>query len=131
MSPYEEIRQLYDSHTHGWTFGDYLSWYSANGYVYACPEYFVMGRPVPSDEHPSVICSPKVFTNILCDAWYIHAMAGDLGKVWEVLPFDLPMIAFDRQLGRTVRKDLRFLPLAALRRHCTQTQNVLSFSIKP
>jgi hypothetical protein len=94
-SPFEQVRELYEKHPQPRSFWEDLDWFSLNGYVIVTPDFMVMGNKLRSD------------------AWFIHAIAGDLAKAWDALPYDLPYIAFHRP--RTPANDLRFYPLARLR----------------
>jgi hypothetical protein len=68
------------------------------GYVYASPDYFVMGRPVPKTvSYEDMLDITKTYTLSECDAWCIYFLSGDIKKVWEILPFDLPYIVFERK----------------------------------
>jgi len=33
----------------------------------------------------------------LCDAWHVYLMAGDIAKVWSILPWELPLITIERR----------------------------------
>lgn len=74
----------------------------AEGFVYATPFFFVMGRAVARVEGGPV------------DAWFIEAMAGDTQRAWSILPWELPWIGFQR-----FDSDLRFYPIGTLRRLTT------------
>ena len=83
------------------TFSEDLNWYSRHGYVIITPEFMVMGRRMQGK---------------LDHCWFIQAIAGDMAKAWDSLPYDLPTVAFARP--RSVAKDLRFYPLARVRKLC-------------
>ena len=118
MSPYDQMASEYDRVAHGWTMRDYVAWYAGNGFVYATPDYFVMGRPVRRAAGVAEICSPKQFKREESDCWYVHAFAGDLRAVWGILPYPLPWVAFDRLVGNVKRKELRFYLTELLQMHC-------------
>lgn len=85
------------------------------GVVIASADFFVMGRPVNSKASAWRINeSMEVWPRPTQDAWYIFAMCGDLRRVWSALPYDLPLICFNRH----GQKNLRFYSLPRLRELC-------------
>jgi hypothetical protein len=47
-----------------------------------------------------------------CDTWYIHGMGGDMADAWDILPYELPWIAFHRR----DENELKFFKHSDIRR---------------
>ena len=110
MLPYTQAMEAYRFRC-GYTFDEMMAWTFNHGFVHSTPSYFVCGRPVPSAANPQQICDPASwFDPGICDSWYVHLAAGDLSKAWDVLPWPLPLIGFDRQ------GEIRFYPIEQVRR---------------
>ncbi len=67
--------------------------YQEDGFVYSTPDFFVMGRPINGN------------------AWFIEAFSGDMEKVWSILPWPLPFVAFER-----FDNNIRLYPMDRVRR---------------
>jgi len=114
MSPYEQMAEKYRRHPQDAPFADYIAWHMAYGFVFATPEYFVMGRPVTRSRfHPDSFDAPAADN----DCWYVHAMAGNVSKVWDILPYPLGWVAFERSRGGKL--ELQIVELERLRRLCS------------
>ena len=119
MTPIDRIREKYQLHPQEQPFEFYLNWHLAHGFVYSTPDFFIMGRPthliLGLDEWNKMACDidtacePK-----LENGWYVHAMAGNISKVWSILPYELPYVAFERVRNNTL--DLTVIPLDRIRR---------------
>lgn len=97
MSPYEQIAEQYRLHPQEESFAYYVEWHMWNGFVFSTPDFFIMGRPVnhvAAREIGVGLWHPSPMLNL--DCWYIHAMAGDMAKAWDILPYPLPYIAWER-----------------------------------
>ena len=112
LSPYERIAARYAENPQDYDFEDYLHWHFVHGFVHSTPRYFVMGRAVQLGtdftEHL------RVCEKGLEDCWYVHAMAGDMRRAWEVLPYELPYIAFERVRGG--KRELTIVEAERIRR---------------
>ncbi len=127
MSPYLKLHQLYSKDGIR-AFDILVEWHLRHGFVFSRPDYFVMGRPVMHEASAELICEPTFhFPSGRCDCWYIHAMAGNLARVWDVLPWDLPWIAWQR--AHDPEKVLRVYPLARMRRFATFTDELATPAI--
>ena len=116
MSPFERASKLYDDHPQAQTFSWYLNWHALHGFVFITPDFFVMGRPViRAADHENITEPTHLFTHEDCDCWYIHCLAGDMGKSWRVLPWELPWFAFER--FRHGKLELCFVPTESMKRH--------------
>ncbi len=112
MNPYDRILAAYPNEQG--EFKECVEYHERHGFVFATPDYFVMGRPVVMMARADQICDYTCeFPAQGCDCWYIHAMAGHLAQVWDVLPWELPWIAWQRV--RDPEKVLRIYPLARMR----------------
>lgn len=112
LSPFEQAKAVYDREPSRRTFWDDLTLHLLNGFVFSTPDYFVMGRPVLKDAAPEFIVDPHCkYPKEQADCWMIYLMAGDTGKAWDVLPWDLEFICFERN------NELRFHLLEDVIRH--------------
>ena len=95
MSPIDKIQHTFAQK--GVDFPSILEMHYAHGFVYSTPEFFVMGRPVDSKESYNLIREPTyTFDDYRQDAWWIYGMAGQTDKAWNILPYHLPLIGFER-----------------------------------
>lgn len=104
----------------------YLDWHLNHGCVFSTTEFFVMARPIvrqPSaPETQSVIDGFNTWPDGVADCWYVHAYAGDLSKVWAIVPYPLKWVAFERiQCDRRVLRFHRFEDLHRLTNHALET----------
>lgn len=102
MTPIDLIREEYRLHPREESFQTYLDWHLENGFVFSTPDFFIMGRRVNKDhiERLGIDFCPTY--EMFADCWYVHAMAGDISKAWDILPYPLPYIAFERKRGETL-----------------------------
>lgn len=111
MTPWEQAIAVYQSELCFRSFDEDLRLHMRHGFVFSTPEFFIMGRPVVSLAHNDLITdSAHQFPVQDCDCWHVALFAGDIDKAWPVLPWELPLMSFQR------RNDLRIVSLAALRR---------------
>lgn len=111
MTPYEQARAVYLSEPCARTFEEDLGLHLARGFVFSTPKYFIMGRPVQKEVEAWKIVDPSVyFPPELCNCWHVFVMAGDVSKVWDILPWPLGTISFER------RNELRFYSAERIRR---------------
>lgn len=108
MSPADLIREQYRHHC--MDFDAYVRIHFDSGFVFATPTYFIMGRAVVRDADETQIRNPMHFF-AYPDAWWIHAMAGDLTGVWKIMPYPLESVGFER-----FDEEPRFYPIDTLRR---------------
>ena len=101
MSPFETAADLYRRHPQALPLEGYLMWHLRHGFVYSTPDYFIMGRPVHLCAYPRSLITEHlhIFDQDICDAWYIHLMAGDMSKAWGILPYPLPWLCWERLVG--------------------------------
>lgn len=100
---HQHFNAMLDLHRHSGReqeFWPIMSWYLSHGYVVNTPEFFALYQPVlrsQSDNvHPDYtrVCRPEN-----PDAWYIHALAGNLAAFGQSLPHPLPFVGFGRAKG--------------------------------
>lgn len=112
MSPYETIAQKYTDEPEDCPFDHYLRFHLKSGFVHSTPDFFVMAIPVCREELKQGLRIPCDYGP---DCWYISAMAGNMAKAWELIPYELPFIAFDR--GASDKKELHILPFGRIKQH--------------
>lgn len=111
MTPYEQACKVYTTEPCARTFHDDLEAHMLNGFVFSRPDYFIMGRPVVRSAAPNLILDPWMrFPSRFCDCWHVYLFAGNIVKAWEILPFPLEWMSFER------KNDLRFYRLEDIRR---------------
>ena len=98
MSPIDTIHAQFSAN--GVDFAEALEHHYRRGFVFSTPQYFVMGRPVLKGhkgdaQHIADIRNPA-FSWEVYDSWWIHAAAGDTKRMWDVLPWPLGFIGFER-----------------------------------
>lgn len=72
----------------------------SDGYVRSEPEFFFMGRAVPSSAKDSDVCDlSKGFHGEQLDAWFVAGMAGDMALALASVPYPLPWFIFQRDNG--------------------------------
>lgn len=114
MTPYEEIKRKYELSPHSRPWGWWVEWHMLNGFGFWTPDYFIMGRPIDKNlPFHDLSLAPKETAN----AWYVFAMAGDLSKVWEILPYPLGYVAFERVRGGN--RELTIVATERLRKLCS------------
>jgi hypothetical protein len=110
MAPVDLARHVYKSEPCVRTFEQDLNWHLEHGFVFSRPDFFVMGRPVVHTAPAIYIVGQHRFPSAVCDCWHVYLMAGNVGRAWSMLPWDLPWVSFERE------NVLRFHPLASIRR---------------
>jgi hypothetical protein len=110
MTPVERAAQIYQAELCAHTFREDMEFYLLNGFVFSRPDFFVMGRPVVSVASQEQITGHHRFPSRGCDCWHIHLAAGNLPRMWAMLPWDMAIISFER------KNELRFLKLSTMRR---------------
>jgi hypothetical protein len=97
MSPYEQCEAKYAESWPKCGFEERVIRAMKHGFVFSTPDFFVMGRPVVSTApHEQIACPAFTFDRSKCDMWHLDWFAGDMHKVWAVLPWPLPYISFER-----------------------------------
>ena len=113
MTPYEQARAVYLKEPCTRTFDEDLSLHLEFGFVFNTPEFFIMGRPICRSAMCGLILDPSYqFKREECDAWHIYLAAGNLSKAWDILPWPLGWLSFER------KNVLRFHPTERIRRLC-------------
>ncbi len=118
MSPYLQLDLQYTKHPQKESFGWYISWHMEHGFVFSTPDYFVMGRPIRiyklKEQTQEAIDRMLIFEKQEANCWYIHAMSGDMNRAWDILPYPLGQIAWERI--RENGRDLQITSTETLRR---------------
>lgn len=111
MTPYEQAKAVYAKERNARSFDEDCHWHFLNGYVISRPDFFVMGRHVDSKAEPGLIVNPSwLFDPEKCDCWMIYLMAGDIAPAFDIMPFPLPLVCFER------KNELHFQRLEDIRR---------------
>lgn len=98
MTPYEEAAAVYDREPCARSFREDLELHLLNGYVLSGPEFFVLARPVNSQDTVERMVDPAwVWPVEDCDAWWIYLFAGDLKQALGHFPFPMKWIGWERQ----------------------------------
>lgn len=114
LPPAQTIFGLYDDPAH---FDTALLAHVLGGYVYCSPLCFLLARPVPHTEIPEAIENPWTNWKLEeCDTWLVYAACGDLGQFFDVAPFDLDFIAYQRNYGEEGTEEVRFHSFAEAKR---------------
>lgn len=123
LSPYEQAMRVYEQEECKRTFAEDLDLHLRYGYVYSDPRLFIMGRPVCLSGSPADIVNPMVkFSRDHCDCWHVYLAAGDLNHFFEIEPYILPYLSWEK------RNVLRVHPRSRLIQLCQS--NLQSFSTK-
>lgn len=93
-SPFDRAHRVYLEHPQQETFSQYLIWHYRNGFVFCTPDFFIMGRPQVKATLEDI--GPTFTNERHPDTWFLHCMSGDMRKVWSIMPYYLPYIAFQR-----------------------------------
>ena len=110
MSPIDQCAVAFTRR--GVDFAHHLELHYAHGFVFSTPAFFIMGRPVDRHASATFIRDPKYKeAEGKCNAWWIHGMAGDVAKAWDILPWPMAWIGFER-----FDNDLRFYSAEDIRR---------------
>lgn len=110
------MRDLYRDTPQEQPFSFYLEWHLHFGFVFATPDYFVMGRCVNRADFDPDAPLLVQYDKEQSDAWYIHAFSGKMPKLWEIMPWPLPYIGWERI--REGKRELQFYDTATLMRLC-------------
>lgn len=117
MSPFQRLEIEYEKHPRAEPFLYYVRLYACHGFVFSRPDFFCMGRPVPSSAEPARILDDREqFHGEERDAWYVMAAAGNTARMWSVVPFALPWFCWTR-LSDPI-SELRFVATDRLQRLC-------------
>jgi hypothetical protein len=94
------------------SFDEDYTLHELHGIIIETDEFFAMGRPVKQNALQSEIVNPAhVFPPRECDCWHIYLFAGSMHLLFELMPFPLPWVSFERQ------NRLIFVPMERIRRY--------------
>lgn len=117
MSPYEQIEAVYARHPQEEPFENYVRWHALHGFVFARPDFFAMGRPVVRAAGEEFIRDLAThFPSAACDCWFIHAAAGNMARMWQIMPWPLEWFCWERVADEL--SELRFVRAETLKRLC-------------
>tara|TARA_R110002110_G_scaffold74463_2_gene196970 strand:- start:4251 stop:4634 length:384 start_codon:yes stop_codon:yes gene_type:complete len=109
MSPFARAKQVFESEPCAYTFADCALFHANHGNIFSGKDYLVMARPVISSIKPDWIVGLNDLSRFKCDCWHIAIMVGSMEEAWKRLPYELPMISYERS------NVLRFAPLNRIR----------------
>jgi len=103
MMPWRTVKNLFISTAAEVPFEVALALYMSHGYVFSGPKWFMMLRPILSTASEMEIRDAgKHWPHP--DCWYVCAAAGaELRKLYKLMPYWLPKIAFHRNGGETLK----------------------------
>lgn len=117
MTPFEQIEAQYLARPRQEPFFSYIDWHLRHGFVFSRPDFFMMGRPVLRAAPPEMILDPRcLFAREICDTWYLHAAAGNMGQMWAIQPWPLPWFCWTRLHDE--QSELIFCSATRLKRLC-------------
>lgn len=120
------MQQFYAENPQERSFDYYVDWHLRRAFVFSTQDYFVMGSPVPSRRFNPHAPSLVSYAKDECDAWYIFAASGRLPKLWEIMPWPLPKIGWERI--REGKRELKFFSADTLMRLCPPENETHSLS---
>jgi hypothetical protein len=95
MTPYEQAARVYLKEPCRRTFREDLENHLFLGWVFNTPSLFMMGRRVQSTwKHKQIADSSLADTE--GDCWHVWLAAGDMREAIRFIPFDLPLLSFER-----------------------------------
>lgn len=116
-SPYERLEAEYRKHPSPEPFVYYVRLYAAHGFVFARPDFFAMGRSVPRNAPAGMILDDEErFHGVECDCWYIRDAAGNMARIWQIVPWPLPWVCW-RRINDPLA-ELTFVKIETLKRLC-------------
>ena len=103
MSPFERAAEVYRTEWCRRTLREDLEAHLVGGFVFARPDFFIMGRPVVRTADPALVVDPwHHFPTADCDCWHVYLFAGNMARAWSVMPWPLPWFSWER------KNELRF-----------------------
>ena len=95
---YHMARSVYQSEPCARTFEEDLEAHFCNGFVFSRPDFFVMGRPVVSTANHALIVNPwHRFPSSQCDCWHAYLVAGNVARAFQIVPWPLPLMSYERK----------------------------------
>lgn len=115
MSPYDQTRIDWENKPRERPLRWYEATHKAQGFVFATPTFYLMGRPVrkyaPLEQ---ILDVTHVFDFETCDTWYIFLLTGEVRQAWNILPWELPWMCWQRD--NDPAEELRFYETRRLMR---------------
>lgn len=130
MNAYAQIEAAYAANPREETFDNYVRHFHRHGFVFSRPDFFVMGRPVARHAPEDMILDPRErFEGIAKDCWHLFAAAGNMARMWQVVPWELPFFCWSRLSDPL--SGLRFVSTETLKRLCPPDLSALSHDSSP
>lgn len=99
-SPAERARAVYDQEACARSFVQDVELHMLHGYVFASPDYFIMGRGVNSDASDVLVVNPAfIFPRESQDCWMVYLAAGKNAyrQFFKHMPYPLPLVCWERK----------------------------------
>lgn len=112
-TPFTRAMTVYESEPCVRTFWEDVTLHYCNcsGFVFATPEFFIMGRAVLRSAPAADIVNPAVgYIRGVADCWHVALACGDLSAAWSILPWPMDWMSFER------KNELRFHRFADVQR---------------
>ena len=100
QTPRQQVERLYERYPQPRSFAEDERLYRVTGYVIETDDVFIMGKAVYRDAPEDAILCPHVaFNRWSSDAWFLHAMSGNLLSMYDAMPYPLPYVGWARRDG--------------------------------
>jgi len=117
MTAYEKLEKAYAEHPQEEPLRNYVDWHMRHGFVFSRPDFVAIGRPVMKSAPPESIRNPMhLFPSEECNCWFIFAAAGNMSRMWDIVPFPLGWFGWTRL--HDPLSEIVFVEAERLRRLC-------------
>lgn len=121
MSPFQITFQEWERRPRDKPLWWYEDRHKEQGFVFATPRFYVMGRPVRKYAPLEQIMDVEhVFEPKSCDTWFIFQLTGDMRECWSILPWEMAWMAFTRD--NDPEQELKFYETRTLMRLTGHTE---------
>lgn len=97
MTPYEQTVADWLARPRDRSLAWYEEQHKRRGFVFVTPAFYVMGRPVRKYAPIEQIMDVEhMFDFEQCDTWFVFVLTGDARQAWQILPWELPWMAWVR-----------------------------------
>jgi hypothetical protein len=96
MTPCEKARKVHDADPDNYPFWWVVMTHFRVGVVISTDEVFMLARPVDLSAHHRDFDDPSItYSNPNC--WHVYLAAGNLARMSDLLPNDLPFVSYVRK----------------------------------
>jgi len=103
MTPRERVQDLYHIYPQPRTFEEDVAIHRLTGFVVEREDIFLLGRGVIKGMDELARDPGIAFRRDVQDAWFIHALAGDIRGMLTAAPYELPWVGWSRRGARPIR----------------------------